>query len=46
MNVIEKALVELRQMHSALHPECFDQGPQTCPAWDAIHGLEEIPDGE
>jgi hypothetical protein len=32
---------ELRAIHSASHPECLDQGPETCPTWEAIHALEK-----
>lgn len=40
--VAKDALVELEQMHSKLHPECKDHGPETCPAWGAIHGLRGL----
>ena len=33
------ALNELRDMHSAEHPGCKDQGPTTCPTWAVIHQL-------
>lgn len=31
---------ELRARHAAEHPECTDQGPDTCPEWAAIHEKE------
>jgi len=31
---------ELRALHGAAHSTCLDQGPTTCPTWEAIHALE------
>ena len=33
---------ELRAIHSSVHPKCLDQGPATCPTWEAIHALEGV----
>ena len=39
---LDNAITELLQMHGALHQDCLDQGENTCPTWDAIHGLRHL----
>ena len=36
---IAEALSEIEAAHTALYPDCADQGPTTCPEWEAIYAL-------
>ena len=40
--IIRNGILELEQMHSAMHKDCKDQGSDTCPTWNAIHGLKKL----
>ena len=40
--IVREAITELEQLHSAAHPACRDEGPETCPTWGAIHALRSL----
>lgn len=40
-DAIEKAHDELLAIHGEKHSKCVDQGPTTCPTWEAIHALRD-----
>jgi len=36
-DALKMCMAELEALHRDAQPECVDAGPDTCPAWAAIH---------